>query len=606
MARRVLVLAVVVAAVALLGASTSGLSSAPLNDTGLTATAVTVTFDQQVRITSYDQSVFTTEDPVGRATSFRFSGGELENGMRFSMSWSPSDAEITDVQWETTTGPTGTAGTGTSAGPLTYDQIMAQIAHYPGPDEPLYQPKADEQIWLTDLDGHADIYDNDSIKINYAPGFDKSQITRIEVYRNGVKMRFLPALFDALSNEQMKTFDGNPEEHSPASSHTDHAIMGYTYEFRFATSSSLLALTPASATVKSGIIYDGEIWIFVGGDAWRALDMLSDASLKASLKKTAEFADGVVLRTTYFLLNDASDGVVPLYVQEPGVTPDWARTLTRDEMLRFLRISRELQIPVEVGVEVWESESYAAAHPGWGRGSFTPRDVNAWFRNYTAICVENARIAQEGGAVMFCPFVEMNCLAQYPEKIAEVGAAVKQVFTGRLDFDEATNQYLMGFNAYNGETRLDRNAVQLSRDYDVLGMNWWDITGLDSTADQRYSVIVGNAVKFWAPAFSLHRARHPWVEIDFGEVGSRNIDGGILGWDERIATDPWSLAYDYQESSDLLGAIVDTAAYYGVGRIVAWTYLLQCIPEDCLFRPGTHAINGTEVTRILEAFRATK
>ena len=92
---------------------------------------------------------------------------------------------------------------------------MAQIAHYPGPDEPLYVPAEGEQIWLTDLEGHADIYDNDSIKINYAPGFDKSQITRIDVYRNGVKLRFVPALFDVLTNEQMKTFDGNPAENTP-------------------------------------------------------------------------------------------------------------------------------------------------------------------------------------------------------------------------------------------------------------------------------------------------------------------------------------------------------------------------------------------------------
>jgi len=106
---------------------------------------------------------------------------------------------------------------------------------YPGPDEQLYQPEPDEQIWLTDLDGHGDIYDNDSIKINYAPGFDVSQITKIDVYRNGIKLRFVPQKIDVLTNAQMKTFDGNPAERSPASNHTDHAIMGYEYEFKIST-----------------------------------------------------------------------------------------------------------------------------------------------------------------------------------------------------------------------------------------------------------------------------------------------------------------------------------------------------------------------------------
>ena len=69
---------------------------------------------------------------------------------------------------------------------------MTEIAEYPEPDEPLYEPSPDEALWLTDLEGHADIYDNDSIRINYANWFDKSQINEIEVYRNGIKMRFLP------------------------------------------------------------------------------------------------------------------------------------------------------------------------------------------------------------------------------------------------------------------------------------------------------------------------------------------------------------------------------------------------------------------------------
>jgi hypothetical protein len=107
------------------------------------------------------------------------------------------------VEWETTGASAAGSTTGSSA-PLTYEQIMAQIAQYPGPDEPLYVPAEGEQIWLTDLEGHKDIYDNDSIKVNYAPGFDKSQITRIDVYRNGVKMRFLPALFDVLTNAQIR------------------------------------------------------------------------------------------------------------------------------------------------------------------------------------------------------------------------------------------------------------------------------------------------------------------------------------------------------------------------------------------------------------------
>ena len=112
----------------------------------------------------------------------------------------------------------------------TYEEVMAEIAQYPGPDEPVYVPAEDEAVWLTDLEGHADIYDNDSIKINYADWFDRSQITKIEVFRNGIKMRFLSDMLDVLTNEQMKTFDGNPLENTPLSNHSDHAIWGYEYD----------------------------------------------------------------------------------------------------------------------------------------------------------------------------------------------------------------------------------------------------------------------------------------------------------------------------------------------------------------------------------------
>ena len=250
MARRVL--ALVCLGVALIVCVALAVSESLTNRTGKTATAVTVTFSEQVRITSYDESVFPTKEPSSRSETFRFSGGQLENGARFTVSWIPSGAEITGTEWETT----GANAAGSSAGasaPLTYEQIMAQIAHYPGPDEPLYVPAEGEQIWLTDLEGHADIYDNDSIKINYAPGFDKRQITRIDAYRNGVKMRFLPALFDVLTNDQMKTFDGNPADHSPVSSHADHAIFGYQYSFCFYTATSSVVEKVLVVSVKSPV-----------------------------------------------------------------------------------------------------------------------------------------------------------------------------------------------------------------------------------------------------------------------------------------------------------------------------------------------------------------
>ena len=73
-----------------------------MNRTGRTAAAMTVVFSEQVRITSYDETVFPTKEPSSRSETFRLGGGQLENDARFSVSWTPNTAEITSTEWETT------------------------------------------------------------------------------------------------------------------------------------------------------------------------------------------------------------------------------------------------------------------------------------------------------------------------------------------------------------------------------------------------------------------------------------------------------------------------------------------------------------------------
>jgi uncharacterized protein YcfJ len=73
------VLALIPLGVVLLVCVALAASESLTNRTGRTATAVTVTFSEEVRITSYDESVFPTKDPSSRSDTFTFSGGQLEN-----------------------------------------------------------------------------------------------------------------------------------------------------------------------------------------------------------------------------------------------------------------------------------------------------------------------------------------------------------------------------------------------------------------------------------------------------------------------------------------------------------------------------------------------
>ena len=118
MARRATALVLLSAVLLVLTASAA--SEYLTNRTGKTATAVTVAFSEEVRITSYDESVFSEQDPTGRAETLTFSGGELANGGRFKVAWTPSSASVVNCEWltgrELGVAPPGVVGVGRQAG----------------------------------------------------------------------------------------------------------------------------------------------------------------------------------------------------------------------------------------------------------------------------------------------------------------------------------------------------------------------------------------------------------------------------------------------------------------------------------------------------------
>jgi len=169
-ARRVVGLALVV--LLLTGVIGLAASQTFINKTGKTVTGITIEFSRSVTITRHD-SVFPDQSPSGRSDEFTFSGRDLRNIGRFNISWMPSSAKVMDYEWIEKAQPTQATSPSSEQESTLPDPNTPPILYgndYPGPDEPLYQPQPDEQIWLTDADGHGDIYDNDSIKINYALG----------------------------------------------------------------------------------------------------------------------------------------------------------------------------------------------------------------------------------------------------------------------------------------------------------------------------------------------------------------------------------------------------------------------------------------------------
>jgi hypothetical protein len=553
------------------------------NRTGRTATAVTVTFSEQVRITSYDETVFPTKDPSSRSDTFTFSGGQLENGARFSMSWTPSTAEITSTEWETT--GAASSGSAASSAPLTYEQIMAQIAHYPGPEEPLYVPAEGEQIWLTDLEGHADVYDNDSIKINYAPGFDKSQITRIDVYRNGVKMRFVPAVFDVLTNEQMKTFDGNPAEKTPKSSHTDHAVCGYGFEFRIVlTDGKTLAI---SVLVENPVRYTGEVYAYMEQIWPLETPSMTDTNLKAEFDRlrTLGFA-GIQIDTYYYMDSDTSTSVFTNAIYNTAI--HWTVTPSESELRRMLRLAKQsgLRTWLRPQVQLTDSFMSSVSRFTW-RGAIEPTSVPAWFASYKVLLLELASLAQTEGVDILDLGVELQSMQQHTSYWSGLATAVRGIFTREVSYSEATNLPLQHFHYCNGEPIRDLLNAAFWTPFDQIAMNAWPSSGgchfYSEDADQSLSSLAEDFHAFWIEPVDYYRSSNPTKVIALGEAGSRNADAtlkyGYQYWDTRSGTT------DYQEVADFWAAILSNCQVLGIKRVSAWTYWIfsEALPDWRLF-----------------------
>ena len=69
-----------------------------MNDSGSPAKALHVVFSEPVEITDFG-GVFPDRNPVGKASEFTFSGGEVKLWDSFWLTWNPTEAKILKIEW---------------------------------------------------------------------------------------------------------------------------------------------------------------------------------------------------------------------------------------------------------------------------------------------------------------------------------------------------------------------------------------------------------------------------------------------------------------------------------------------------------------------------
>ncbi len=562
-----------------------------VNKTGHDVYGIRVTFSTKVTIIRHDY-VFPDQDPAsGRSVEFTFSGGKLHKFKRFTIVWIPGTAEVVDYEWleeeptassevEETAPPQETSSSSAPSLPDPNTPPLLYGDDYPGPDEPLYQPKPDEEIWLTDLEGHEDIYDNDSIRINYAPGFDKSKVTKISVYRNGVYMRFLPEKFDVLTNAQMKTFDGNPMEHSPASSHTDHAIMGYEYEFDIYTADHLWIL---KKTVKSGFRWrPKEVWAQINQTWLGYMEQLSFDEIVAYFQMLKEDGfTGVSLDMNYYMTTPYDNEIFGLKRSDPTISIWNMRTPSLAELEEMLKAISKASLDAHVRGNIYISKKYQDEHGFAWSALIDPTNPKKFFDNYTQLWLKLVPLLNKYHVKLITPFTEMDGIEKYTTLIKEMYFKISDQFNNEIGFEESTHNILTGISPIVSAPIHTKTAfARLVQDFTFW--DWKDLQGrpmrieyscwtppLETQKDQRASVIARNFVKFWSIPVDYYRSKYSNNPQMFGEIGTYDADGVSLGpsfWDMT------NKVKDEQEFADVWYSYLKGSKELDVDTINVWIF----------------------------------
>jgi hypothetical protein len=143
--------------------------------------------------------------------------------------------------------------------------------------------------------------------------------------------------------------------------------------------------------------------------------------------------------------------------------------------------------------------------------------------------------------------------------------AVDAVFSGAVYSDEGTNNII---------TRDVLPSVHFSKfwDYDdtwIASSNW--STHLETSADQRYSVVTTNMANMWLSAVEGYKSAFPGHRLMWNEFGTWGSDG-ILSLGERPFPSEEAAIRDDQEVADLLAAGLAAASFLGYRGICIWGF----------------------------------
>jgi hypothetical protein len=176
-----------------------------------------------------------------------------------------------------------------------------------------------------------------------------------------------------------------------------------------------------------------------------------------------------------------------------------------------------------------DEESILLYGPGYWRGTIEPNDVDGWFREYTALMVEYAIVAEAVGVEAFIIAVELDSMEKYNRKWRELIRAVRGVYSGQISY--ASNLVISERFPWDATDFISVNvfyALDLPADASVAEM-------AASMEDHHQALII--------------KATELGMDLVFAEVGTTAQLGSFQRswiWDHEVEVDHAAQARYYE------------------------------------------------------------
>jgi len=408
----------------------------------------------------------------------------------------------------------------------------------------------------------------------------------------------------------MKTFDGNPLEHSPASAHTDHAIAGYDYkvEVDFNDGGVKILETTVESTFKW---HPKEVWAEVQSNWVGELKDMPYNELVEGFKtlKNGGFT-GVSFDMVYYMDTPFNNGVKTLPSCDLSTIDAWIYSPSDKNVETLLKAITEAGLEAHVRGYIYINNKYSKQHGFTWSSMISPSNPTLFFANYTNLLLEIVPILNEYHVKLFTPFVEMDGIEQYSNLIKNMYDQIARVFTGELGFDEATNLMLKG----GSPSQKGRTFEQMAKHFTFW--NWEDANGepmrieystwdikMETQTDQRATVIERMFKQFWSRPISYYSLKYPINPQMWGEIGARDADGYVAGPDYYYSIPPNERKSDEQERSDFMYAMLKDSKELGIDKINIWSFLLG---DNALNWKSGNGLNTGFEQPISPAYRVIK